>query len=128
MANRLSTGIEPVCPGHVVSVLAVGARIPGKGDQAQQNRSKNSRVGLPVRRLSVPATCWRPDVLGIPVRCNCERLMLSFRDRGWEEDWSRALTGLLDHHPVIALAQVLVVISKSMCAHHFDRVACINGN
>lgn len=48
--------------------LTLGAELPGDGDNGRHDDTGNDRVSLPVRRLSVPATGRRPDVLGVPLR------------------------------------------------------------
>jgi hypothetical protein len=47
--------------------LAIGAELPGDGNDASHDNAGDDGVGLPVRGLSVPATSGRPDVLGVPV-------------------------------------------------------------
>lgn len=53
-------GLGLLCPA-----LAVGAKLPGNGDDAEDDSASNQRVAAPVGRLSVPTTGRRPDVLGV---------------------------------------------------------------
>ena len=53
--------------GHLVSVLPLRADAPGHSCDSKHNTHDDSRVRLPVLRLSVPTTGGRPDVLRVPV-------------------------------------------------------------
>lgn len=61
----LSAGIEATRLGHLVAVLLLGAKLPDCGSDEEDDAAENSRVLLPVGRLSVPTTRRRPDVLGV---------------------------------------------------------------
>lgn len=47
----LPTGVEPVRLGHLVSEFAVGAQLPGKSSNSQNDGPVDDCVGLPVRGL-----------------------------------------------------------------------------
>ena len=98
----LPTWIEPALLGHLVSEFAVGAQPPGKSGYSEDEGSENDGVDLPVRRLGVPATGWRPDVLGIAIE-SCQ-LREGAKSSGRRGSGSWELTELWDHHPVRALA------------------------
>lgn len=53
--------------GLVRPLLAVGAKLPGNGDNAKDDGAGNQSVAPPVGRLSVPTTSRRPDVFGVAV-------------------------------------------------------------
>ena len=63
--NILSAGIEATRLGHLVTVLQLGANLPDRSSDEEDNAAEDGRVLLPVGRLSVPTTRRRPDVLGI---------------------------------------------------------------
>lgn len=63
--NALSAWIEAISLGHPVPEFFVGAQLPRQSGDAEDDETKDGRVGLPVGRLRVPTTGRRPDVLGI---------------------------------------------------------------
>lgn len=65
--NILSAGIEAIRLGHLVTVLLLGAKFPDCSSDEEDDTTEDSRVLLPVGRLSVPTTRRRPDVLGVAV-------------------------------------------------------------
>jgi len=65
LLGPVSARIEPAGLRHLVPVLIVGAELPGQSAEAGNDAEEDECVGLPVRGLCIPATGWRPDVLGI---------------------------------------------------------------
>src|SRR5262249_33713521 len=63
----LSAWIESARLWHPISLLQVAADLEYDGANAQHDRSQDGRVRLPVRRLRVPTTRWRPDVFWIAI-------------------------------------------------------------
>ncbi len=63
----LSAGEERALTGHDVALLGIGAQLPGCGDKAEHDEAHDGGVLPPVRRLAVPATGRRPDVLGVAI-------------------------------------------------------------
>lgn len=63
--SLLSAGIEPARLWHLVPVFTFCTEVPYECCDAEDGETKDGCVGFPVRRLSVPATRRRPDVLGI---------------------------------------------------------------
>lgn len=52
----LSAGVEPAWLWHLVAELPLCAKLPYQGCDAEDGETEDSRVGLPVVRLGVPAT------------------------------------------------------------------------
>jgi len=75
-------------------MLTLGAEAPGRGNNSDDCSADDGRVGFPVRRLSVPASCGRPDFLGIP----SEMTLLALRP-GHGIIEKQKLTGFCRHHP-----------------------------
>jgi len=63
----LSAWIESARLWHPISLLQITADLECDGSNAQHDCSQYGCVRLPVRRLRVPATRWRPDVFWIAV-------------------------------------------------------------
>src|SRR4051794_23679719 len=63
--NALSARSEAPRLGHLVSVLEFGAELPGGSGYAEDEKASKRRVALPISRLGIPTTGWRPDVLGV---------------------------------------------------------------
>jgi hypothetical protein len=61
----LSTGEEPALFRHACPILPLGTDAPHERRQAEYDSTHNCSVRFPVLGLSVPATGWRPDVLGV---------------------------------------------------------------
>lgn len=50
-----------------MSKFAVRAEPPRESCETQDHGSEDGSVHLPVGRLGIPATSWRPDVLGVAI-------------------------------------------------------------
>ena len=72
--NILSAWVETTRLGHLVSELPLGTQVPNKSCDAENNGAEDGSVGLPVGRLGVPTTGWRPDVLGVAVICGIAKV------------------------------------------------------
>ena len=65
--DLLATGEESARLGHLVAVLALGAKTPSRSDDPEHGCAHDGSVEFPVRRPRIPASGRRPDFLGIPV-------------------------------------------------------------
>lgn len=101
-----SAWVESAWFWHLVSEFAVRAEPPGEGCEPQDHCSEDGSVHPPVGRLGVPATSWRPDVLGIAIG-KVVSSHVAWTVTGVVESKgarSRLLTELWDHHPGRLLA------------------------
>lgn len=67
-----SAGIESALFWHLCPVFVLGAVIEGHGGESEDNSTHDEGVGFPIRRLSIPTTSGRPDVLGVARRMGCQ--------------------------------------------------------
>lgn len=67
IGNVLSAGVPLPRLRLPRPCFPVGAEFPGDGDKSGHYGTGDDCVALPIGRLSVPATSWRPDMLRVAV-------------------------------------------------------------
>lgn len=65
--NILSASVPLPLLRSVRPLFSSSAELPRNRNDSGHDDTSNQGVGAPVRRLRVPTTGWRPDVLGVTV-------------------------------------------------------------